>query len=93
MSRHLPREFRIITRIVGEFDGFRPGSLFVMEHEPDRVWRQVGPRVLDGIYRVDPPCVLYFDLARCLARVQMVLSVESFGDTIIERVRSRPIAL
>jgi hypothetical protein len=91
MSRHHPREFRIITRIVGDFGGFRPGNLFVLEHEPNRVWRQVGHQVEEGIYRVDPPCVVYFDLARCVAEVQMVLSVESFGDTIIERVRTRPI--
>jgi hypothetical protein len=87
----MSHEFRIITRVVGDFVGFRPGALFVLEHEPDRVWRQVGTFVEEGIFRVDPPCVVYFDLSRCVTEVEMVLSVESFGETIIERVMSRPI--
>jgi hypothetical protein len=87
----MSRGFRIITRLVGDFEGFRPGALFVLEHEPDRVWRQVGTRVEEGIDRIDPPCVVYFDLSRCVAEVQMVLSVESYGETVIERVKSRPI--
>jgi hypothetical protein len=90
MFRH-PREFRIVTSIMGDFVGFRPGSLFVLEHEPDRVWRQVGVDVLTGIFRFDPPCIVCFDPTRCVSVTQMVLSVEDLGETLIERIVSRPV--
>jgi hypothetical protein len=93
MDRLHPREHRIVTRIVGDFVGFRPGNLFVLEHEPNRVWRQVGHQVDEGVFRIDPPCVVYFDLGRCVANVQMVLNVEEWGETVIERIRSRPLPL
>ncbi len=86
-----PREFRIVTTIVGDFVGFRPGNLFVLEHEPNRVWRQVGGEVLGGVFRFDPPCLDFFELTRCLRGTQMVLSVEELGETLIERIVSRPI--
>lgn len=94
-TRH-PRETRVVTRIVGEFSGFRRGNLYVFEHEPDRVWVQVSHLVEERVFRIDPAAVLRFDLRRCATNgvEQYVLSVECCeSDVLVERVRGRRLPL
>jgi hypothetical protein len=82
--------------VIGEFIGFRKGNLFVFEYDPDRVWVQVGRQVEEGVFRINPPCVLEWDMGRCCSNgaEQFVLSVECCcSEVLVERVKVRPIPL